>query len=829
MKNPAKIILTTTILFALLSTSSIVSGPSTDSPGAPELGSGSRSKGTEVAASYNTDWENLTVVGDVFRTEFFNNLLNETRDEFKLEGLHNSVQAWIEYTSWCTYPSSWNGVERLTQEVHSSNLPVGSVFGFHTSEWQKLGIEEPWGFQYYYKHVLAENKKWRYPNGTIAEDPHFAGDTRSFSGGLVWRLLDEDSSYTIMQTQNPFWLTFLEEWAKKNVDLGVDALFLDSIDGSFPMFWNGGWGDNSTWEGLSFIQYLRSKHNQTEIANLGIKDLDGFCLRDYLRDKYKLVGVYGSNYTARDFYDLALGEHAIFEDPSRVMEDPVVKDYVLFQYTGLGNFTETLVDNVKAYSRSRGKDVLITANHYMAWFPLIIPAPYYDVTYLENPTDRLPPYQRSSQIYKIGLAANGFSKPVWMAEWTLNNDPYGPNNSPANISTLLKTQIAEGFASGCVRLIPFGVGSPEEGWPPTRLMTGNEREPVAKYAQFLSAHEGLLKGAQSTAKVAVVLSVPTVIWDYFPTLGLYSDAHQSELNGWTRVLEEMHIPYDVLMFGMQPIFDDSANLARLGKYDLVIAPDLPRASDEQIQALTSHLKNGGALLTTPSIGEKDEMNSWRDPSKLEDLWNSTQVSLVDYGLGSTYERSAETKSPNMTAFTEMSTHVLRVLPLRDRVLTNASADTLISTLVSASGENMTVHLVNYAYGFNSSTDWTTSQENVYVKVPLPEGYGASRVRLVSPDFADERLLEFNSTAGYAEFVVPSLNVWDIVVIDMVRTSLVGDINSDGRIDMKDVSYVARRFMCLPSDPLWAPVADIDNNGKIDMKDISTIARHFGEH
>jgi rhodanese-related sulfurtransferase len=59
--------------------------------------------------------------------------------------------------------------------------------------------------------------------------------------------------------------------------------------------------------------------------------------------------------------------------------------------------------------------------------------------------------------------------------------------------------------------------------------------------------------------------------------------------------------------------------------------------------------------------------------------------------------------------------------------------------------------------------------------------------------------------------------------------MTGDINNDDRVDMKDVSYVARRFMCLPSDPLWDSIADLNSDGKVDMKDISIIAKHFGEH
>ena len=59
-------------------------------------------------------------------------------------------------------------------------------------------------------------------------------------------------------------------------------------------------------------------------------------------------------------------------------------------------------------------------------------------------------------------------------------------------------------------------------------------------------------------------------------------------------------------------------------------------------------------------------------------------------------------------------------------------------------------------------------------------------------------------------------------------SIVGDINGDGKVDMKDVSYVARRFMCVPGDTLWDANADINSDGKIDMKDIAGVAKNFGK-
>jgi hypothetical protein len=58
--------------------------------------------------------------------------------------------------------------------------------------------------------------------------------------------------------------------------------------------------------------------------------------------------------------------------------------------------------------------------------------------------------------------------------------------------------------------------------------------------------------------------------------------------------------------------------------------------------------------------------------------------------------------------------------------------------------------------------------------------------------------------------------------------MTGDINADGEVDIKDVSYVARRYGMTPSDPMWDSNADINNDDLIDIKDVSTVARHYGE-
>jgi hypothetical protein len=52
---------------------------------------------------------------------------------------------------------------------------------------------------------------------------------------------------------------------------------------------------------------------------------------------------------------------------------------------------------------------------------------------------------------------------------------------------------------------------------------------------------------------------------------------------------------------------------------------------------------------------------------------------------------------------------------------------------------------------------------------------------------------------------------------------------DGRVDMKDLSLVAKHFNSSPTKPDWDHNLDINGDSRIDMKDIAMIAKHFGEH
>jgi len=64
--------------------------------------------------------------------------------------------------------------------------------------------------------------------------------------------------------------------------------------------------------------------------------------------------------------------------------------------------------------------------------------------------------------------------------------------------------------------------------------------------------------------------------------------------------------------------------------------------------------------------------------------------------------------------------------------------------------------------------------------------------------------------------------------DTIRVRMPGDINMDGKVDMKDISIACRAFGSYPSHLRWNPIADENEDNKIDTVDIALICRNFGK-
>lgn len=81
----------------------------------------------------------------------------------------------------------------------------------------------------------------------------------------------------------------------------------------------------------------------------------------------------------------------------------------------------------------------------------------------------------------------------------------------------------------------------------------------------------------------------------------------------------------------------------------------------------------------------------------------------------------------------------------------------------------------------------------------------------------------------ASIVPNEINVYDNTYTDgIIKIVMPGDINADGKVDMKDIYLVIKAFGSYPSHPRWNPNTDINNDNKIDMKDVYIIVKNFGK-
>ena len=71
---------------------------------------------------------------------------------------------------------------------------------------------------------------------------------------------------------------------------------------------------------------------------------------------------------------------------------------------------------------------------------------------------------------------------------------------------------------------------------------------------------------------------------------------------------------------------------------------------------------------------------------------------------------------------------------------------------------------------------------------------------------------------------PDWGNWDIYY----RTSLVGDVNEDGVVDILDLSLIGMAYGTFEGQPGYNPDADINVDGVVDGRDLALVTRNFGE-
>jgi len=88
--------------------------------------------------------------------------------------------------------------------------------------------------------------------------------------------------------------------------------------------------------------------------------------------------------------------------------------------------------------------------------------------------------------------------------------------------------------------------------------------------------------------------------------------------------------------------------------------------------------------------------------------------------------------------------------------------------------------------------------------------------------------------NYTAYASSKYSYWLIKNQTTFKTVLIGDVTGsygipDGKVDIKDVSTVARAYGSYPGHPKWDSRCDLNGDDKVDIKDMSLVSRNFGKY
>lgn len=163
-------------------------------------------------------------------------------------------------------------------------------------------------------------------------------------------------------------------------------------------------------------------------------------------------------------------------------------------------------------------------------------------------------------------------------------------------------------ANGCSILGPCGVGAYPDTTSSKRLLN-TVRQGLDFFMQDADLHDG----ARPKVEVGLVFSWATR--KYFREGRL--DWSQ-ELDGWSRVLIEEHIPFEIV------VAENIKTAEELRRYRLLILPNTSFLSDIFCDALAGYVRGGGNMIATGEVSLGDERGNNRDDFALGNLLGVTR-------------------------------------------------------------------------------------------------------------------------------------------------------------------------------------------------------------
>jgi len=240
-------------------------------------------------------------------------------------------------------------------------------------------------------------------------------------------------------------------------------------------------------------------------------------------------------------------------------------------------------------------------------------------------------------------------------------------------------------------------------------------EGICRYNNFLADNEELYRDYVTVSKVGLL--APPVIPSFETSL---------KRGTFYNVLAQMNIMYDVLLL---PRISEEF----LSKYAVVVIPDIPWVTNEQLTVLQNYVKNGGKVFT---VGSSKELRA-----------------LATVSAPASLTQQIEEKSYKMKFLSELQKLY------GEQLITLQNAPYVISNIVKKQdSDKIIIHFINYEKNLR----------NVKVTLNLEDfvnSIDANSLSLLSPDDVEKTVENVRIAGKTVEFTMPALEIYNVVTIN----------------------------------------------------------------
>ena len=322
-----------------------------------------------------------------------------------------------------------------------------------------------------------------------------------------------------------------------------------------------------------------------------------------------------------------------------------------------------------------------------------------------------------------------------------------------------------------------------------------------RYAQFARSHPKLYEGLTSFSRVGLCF--------FFDQLYFENIEHLRQVYALSHYLTDQGVLFDFVP-------ESACQLETLRRWKAVIVPHITHISDEQKNALTEYVREGGTLVIVGHCAERTETAVSRTETSEEDPFRIVSENLktiacgsVEYNQGNilygrtlsdllpVYRCSLDTlknfyfttgdlvgdnrKSNGQELMAragsqfKIDRYVSDGGPL-ERMLAKAVPDPLgvfpgdpipglrASAYLSDDGKRLVVHLVNYNVPINGEDHRPEPVRDVVLRIPLPDGKKTSGAYCFEPGISCVTSLFFPTRKGTVNIRVPQVRIYRVIEV-----------------------------------------------------------------